>query len=155
MAPDFQLHRNAFGELVFTGADGQTHTGVEPARAFPVTAPDEGVGLLGPDGRELAWIARPADLTEETRRLIDEELASREFMPEIRRLRAVSGYATPCTWQVETDRGPTTLLLQAEEDIRRLSPPALLVSDGRGIHFLIRDPRNLDATSRKLLDRFL
>ena len=111
--------------------------------------------MLSHDGLELAWIASIADLTESTRRLLEDELACREFMPVIRRLRRVSGYATPCTWHVETDRGETSLLLQAEEDIRRLAAPALLIADGRGIQFLIPDPRALDAASRKILDRFL
>ena len=76
-------------------------------------------------------------------------------MPEIQRVRSVSGYATPCTWQVETDRGETSLVLKAEEDIRRLAAPTLLIIDSRGIQFLIRDPAALDATSRRILERFL
>jgi len=155
MDASFQLHRNTFGQLVFTGADGRQHVGVEPARAFPITAPGEGIAILGQDGREVAWVEKLVFLTAHARALIEEELAAREFMPEIRRVRSVSGYATPCTWQVETDRGETILLLNAEEDIRRLASPSLLLVDGRGIQFLIRDPRALDATSRKILDRFL
>lgn len=47
-------------------------------------------------------------------------MAGREFMPEIRRIEAVSGYVCPCQWEVETDRGMTRLTLKGEEDIRRL-----------------------------------
>ena len=155
MTADFQLHRNAFGQLVFTGADGCEHVDVEPARAFPITAPREEIALLSREGHELVWIPKLDDLPPETCRLVEEELEGREFMPEIRRVKSVSGYATPCTWQVETDRGDTGLLLKAEEDIRRLSAPALLIVDSRGIQFLIRNPQTLDATSRKILDRFL
>ena len=81
--------------------------------------------------------------------------ASVEFMPVIQRVCSVSGYATPSTWRVETDRGDTTLVLNAEEDIRRLAPPTLMIMDSRGIQFLIRNPLNLDAASRRILDRFL
>jgi hypothetical protein len=84
-----------------------------------------------------------------------EELASREFMPEISRLNHVSSFATPSAWSVETDRGPTTFVLKGEEDIRRLSASTLLIADSHGVHFLIRDLHRLDASSRKLLDRFL
>jgi hypothetical protein len=155
MNADFQLQRNPFGQLVFTGADGVTHAGVEPARSFPITAPREGVSILSRDGHELAWIPNLDQLDKETRILIVDELEVREFMPEIRRIIAVSGYATPCTWRVETNKGDTSFILKAEEDIRRLTPPTLMIMDKRGIQFLIRDPRSLDASSRRILDRFM
>lgn len=155
MTSAFSLHRDAFGQLVFTGPDGIGHVAVEPSRAFPITAPDDGIALLGADGHELAWISGLAELPEEIRRLVDEELAAREFMPEIRRVLEVSGYATPCTWRVGTDRGETRFVLKAEEDIRRLRTPSLLIVDDRGIQFLIRNPGALDESSRKILAHFL
>ena len=155
MSGDFQLYRNPFGQLVFTGADGIEHAEVEPARAFPITAPGESIALMNRDGKEVAWIPRLSDLPEAVRFLIEEELQSREFMPVIQKVSGVSGYATPCTWTVQTDRGETTLVLNAEEDIRRLAPPTLLIMDKRGIQFLIRNPRELDANSRRILERFL
>ena len=155
MTGDFQLHRNPFGQLVFTGADGMEHVDVQPARAFPISTPGEGIALMTRGGKEVAWIPRLSDAPDAIRRLIEEELHGREFMPVIQRVRSVSGYATPSTWHVETDRGETTLVLNAEEDIRRLTPPTLLIMDSRGIQFLIRDPRTLDATSRRILERFL
>jgi hypothetical protein len=154
-AIDFQLTRNPFGRLVFTGADGEVHDGVVPVHAFPIVAPAEGISLVTADGRELAWVECLTDLPEESRALLEEELASREFMPEIRSIRRVSSFATPSAWQVETDRGSTTFILKGEDDIRRLAPSTLLIADSNGIHFLIRDIQTLDHGSRKLLDRFL
>lgn len=154
-AHDFRLERNAFGRLVFTSALGDVHEGVVPVRAFPIGAPDQGIALVNPHGHELAWIDRLSDLPEPQRTLLESELASREFMPEIQRVFSVSSFATPSTWQVDTDRGRAALVLKGEEDIRRLTPPALLITDSNGIHFLIRDRFALDAASRKLLDRFL
>ena len=46
---DFTLTRNPFGQLMFTGADGEVHEGVVPVRAFAITAPDEG-SLASSDG---------------------------------------------------------------------------------------------------------
>jgi hypothetical protein len=86
---------------------------------------------------------------------VEDELARREFVPEIRRLHRVSSFATPSTWEVETDRGETSFVLRGEEDIRRLGVSALLIADSHGIQFLIRDLSALDRHSRKLLDRFL
>lgn len=152
---EFQLTRNPFGRLVLTGADGRTHEGVSPVRAFPIQAPDDGIAMVCIDGQEVAWIDRLSDLPDPVRILIEEELAGREFMPEIRSILDVTSFATPCTWHVATDRGDTDFVLRGEEDIRRIGPASLLVSDSHGIHFLIRDMTALDKHSRKILDRFL
>ncbi|HJV52246.1 MAG TPA: DUF1854 domain-containing protein [Noviherbaspirillum sp.] len=151
----FHLQRNPFGRLVFTSAEGEVHEGVVPVRAFPIAAPDEGLALVSADGRELAWIESLAALPPAARALVEEELASREFLPQIRSIRHVSSFATPSTWEVETDRGDTSFVLKGEEDIRRIAHVALLIADSNGIQYLIKDLQALDKTSRKLLDRFL
>jgi hypothetical protein len=155
METDFRLTRNAYGRLVLTSTMGDVVEGVVPVRAFPIAAPGEGISLVGPDGHEAGWIERLEDLHHEQRQLVEEELGRREFMPEIRRIRSVSSFATPSTWQVDTDRGATGLVLWGEEFIRRLGKSGLLIEDSQGIHFLVRDINGLDAVSRKLLDRFL
>ncbi len=151
----FKLSRSASGRLVLTAADGKVYEAVAVVRAFPIGAPDDGFALVSAEGRELAWFDRLEDLAPDLRGLVEEELAGREFMPEIRRLIQVSSFATPSTWDVETDRGDTSLVLGGEEDIRRMGREALLIEDIHGIHYLIRDLGKLDRTSRKLLDRFL
>ena len=155
METDFQLARNAFGKLVLTAAGGDVVEGVVPVRAFPIAAPGEGIALIGPDGHEAGWIERLDAAPAVLRQLVEEELGRREFMPEIRRIRSVSSFATPSTWQVDTDRGETSLVLWGEEFIRRLGKVGLLIEDSHGIHFLVRDINGLDTASRKLLDRFL
>ncbi|HQR61104.1 MAG TPA: DUF1854 domain-containing protein [Methylophilaceae bacterium] len=154
-APDFQLHRDAFGKLVLTTVDGTVHAGVVPVRAFPITAPDQGIALVSSDGHELAWFFELQTLPAGMSTLVREELASREFMPEIRRILKVSSFATPSTWTVETDRGETSFILKGEDDIRRLAAAALLIADSHGIQFLIRDSGAMDRGSRRILDRFL
>ena len=151
----YSLSRNAFGRLVFTGTNGEVREGVVPVRAFPITAPTRGISLVDTDGHELAWIEVLSDLPDEARRHVETDLANREFMPEIKRIEAVSSFATPSTWRVETDRGSTSFVLKGEEYIRRLTPIALLITDSQSINFLIRDRTALDHHSRKVLDRFL
>lgn len=152
----FTLNRNAFGKLIYVGADGVPREGVTPVRAFALSAPDQGLSLISAEGKELQWIDRLDDLPEASRALIAEELAQREFMPVIQRIVSVGSFATPSTWQVDTDRGPTELILKSEDDIRRLrGASALLIADSNGIQFLIRDRNALDTQSRKILKRFL
>lgn len=153
---DFNLQRNAFGKLVFTGpTEEESHVGVVPVRAFPIAAPNTGIALVSTDGRELAWIEQLTDLPDDARLLLEQELASREFLPQIQKLRQVSAFATPSTWEVDTDRGDTSFVLKGEEDIRRVGHDALIVTDSHGVQYLVPDLHTLDKTSRKLLDRFL
>jgi hypothetical protein len=152
---DFTLTRNAAGRLVLTDAQGVTYVGVIPVRAFPISAPGDGLSLFGEDGHELRWIENLSEVPEAARALIEAELVQREFMPEITRINGVSSFATPSKWQVTTDRGDTELLLKAEDHIRRLTHTTLLVTDGHGVSFLVRDIDSMDHHSRKLLDRFL
>jgi hypothetical protein len=151
----YRLSRNPSGRLVFTEVNGAAREGVVPVRAFPITAPDGAIALVDQHGHELAWIEQLSDLPEEVRDIVETELATREFIPEIRRIRDVSSFATPSTWRVETDRGNTSFILKGEEDIRRLAPPSLLIADSHGVQFLIHDRFALDYHSRKILDRFL
>ncbi|HUH39588.1 MAG TPA: DUF1854 domain-containing protein [Castellaniella sp.] len=152
--PDFRLERDPFGRLALI-RDGQRISPIIPVRAFPIGAPDECIALVDPQGREAAWIEHLSALPDDLRVLINDELASREFVPQIQRIRRVSTYATPSVWQIDTDRGPAQLTLKAEEDIRRLSSDTLLIADSHGVQFLVRDITSLDKTSRRLLDHFL
>lgn len=153
--PDFQLARHASGRLVLTDGNGQQHLGVVPVRAFPIAAPDEGISLVGSDGHELAWLDQLGGLPAPLRALLEEELALRDFMPEITRILSVSSFGTPSTWSVETDRGATSFVLKGEEDIRRLGRESLLIAAGHGVQFSLKDMGALDRASRRLLERFL
>jgi hypothetical protein len=158
IAPSLSLrmHRDAHGRLALTLPDGTVHSGVLPVRAFPLAAPEEGLSLVGADGHELLWLDRLDDLPEPARTLVREELAVREFVPTISKIVKVSSFSTPSTWDVETDRGTTTLVLKAEEDIRRLrGRTALLIASASGVQYAIADSTSLDRASRRLLERFL
>ena len=155
MTTPFQLRRNSFGKLVFTGPDGEDVVGITPVRAFPIQAPTRGISLVREGGKEVAWIDDLATVPEEIRKLVTEELEGREFIPEIQTIRSVSSFATPCTWYVQTDRGDTEFVLKVDEDIRRVGEASLLIADNHGINFLVRDMFKIDKGSRKILDRFL
>ena len=152
---DFTLVRDSYGRLVLTTGSGEVHEGVTPVRAFPIAAPGEGLSFVSFEGHEVGWVDRVADLPDDIRTIVEADLASREFVPEIERIVGVSSFACPSTWQVVTDRGEAQLVLKGEEDIRRLTRTRLLIADSHGVQFLVRDLGRLDRHSRKLLDRFL
>jgi hypothetical protein len=149
------LTRDALGHLVFTDEAGTPHIDVHAVRAFPITAPNDGISLMDQTGKELRWFASLTAIPESDRVLIMEELAAREFMPVIERIIRVSNYATPSIWQIQTDRGETRLRLNGEENIRRVAGNTLLISDANGVQYLVRHSAQLDKQSRRLLDRFL
>jgi len=152
---NFQLRRDSFGKLVITLENGEEHVGVIPVRAFPIQAPTRGISLVRDGGKEVAWIDDLAEVPEQIRNLVQEEIEGREFIPEILHIKDVSSFATPCTWYVKTDRGDTEFVLKVDEDIRRVGEASLLVADSHGINFLVRDMYRIDKHSRKILDRFL
>jgi hypothetical protein len=155
MSKVFQLRRDSFGKLVFTGDDGVDVVGIIPVRAFPIQAPTRGISLVRDGGKEVAWIDDLATAPSHIRDLVAEELEGREFIPEIAHIASVSSFATPCTWHVKTDRGDTAFVLKVDEDIRRVGEASLLIADSHGINFLVRDMFKIDKHSRKILDRFL
>ncbi len=148
------LHRDAFGRLVLAEG-GATGVPVVPVRAFALSAPDEGISLVGPDGSERRWIAHLREVPAPARALIEEALAVRDFSPVLQRLHGVSSYSVPSSWRVSTDRGETEFVLKAEEDIRRLHTGALLITSASGVQFRIPDVKALDRASQRMLERFL
>jgi len=151
----FDLHRNAFGRWVLVLADGTRYSPVTALRAYPVTAPDQGVALMDADGHEVHWVPDLNALPIALQALLREAVDEREFLPQILRLDTVSSLVTPSTWSVQTDRGATQFMLKGEEDIRRLTGTVLLINDANGVQYMIRDLAAMDKHSRKLLDRFL
>ncbi|MEN6450546.1 MAG: DUF1854 domain-containing protein [Thermoguttaceae bacterium] len=152
----FTLEQDALGQLVLTFADGRRIVGVEPARAFPISAPDGMVSICDGEGKELLCIERVGSLPTDVRQVLEDALAQREFVPIVERIERVSAETDPAEWDIVTDRGPTTFLMEdSDNDVRRLGPSSILLVDSHGIRYLIADTRRLDAISRRILDRYL
>jgi hypothetical protein len=153
---DFELVSDPLGRWVCRVSGAEPVVGVQVTRAFPLSAPDEAISIVGPDGHELVFVARLDALDETRRTAVARALAEREFSPVIQRIREVSTFGTPSTWQVDTDRGATELVLKVEEDIRRLpGQRRLLITSAHGVVFDIPDRNALDRASRRFLERFL
>jgi hypothetical protein len=154
-AATFQLSHDAWGRLVLISSEGRRHVGVEPVRAFPILDSLHWISICDSDGRELACIYDLAEMPDAARRVLEEDLARREFVPTLEQIYHVSAESAPSEWDVQTDRGRTRFMLNSEDDIRRLGATSVLVIDVNGIRYLINDLRQLDVASRKILDRYL
>lgn len=153
-ARPFGLKHDEWGRLVLIDADGRRHVGVEPVRAYPISDPAHWVSIVDHEGREVAFVEDLATLPEAVRTVLEEDLATREFVPVLKRIVRVSGDTSPAEWDVETDRGPTRFTVNAEDDVRRLGPHRALVVDAQGLRYLIPDTRTLDAHGRRSLERY-
>jgi hypothetical protein len=155
MADTFTLSRNGWRQLTLLTADGERHEGVEPIRAFPLSAPGESISIVDSDGRELIYLSSLSTLDPGTRDILEEELAQREFFPHIRRIINRPADSEPAQWQVETDRGITTFQLDSADHIHRRGDHEFTIIDSHGIRYRIPDARQLDAHSRRVMERFL
>jgi hypothetical protein len=152
---NFELAQNAWGQLVFTDAQGRQHEDVVPVRAFPITDPTHFLSICDRRGAELAVCEDLSQLPPAVRELIEADLSRRDFIPEIQRIVQITSGLTPTEWTVETDRGTTNFLVDSEESVRRLGLYQATITDTHRMRYLIRDLRSLDASSRRLLERYL
>ena len=151
----FRLHLDPLGRLVLTEADGQQFVERRADPAFPISDPHTGISICDCEGHELHWIDSTAELSGDAGQLLEAELRRREFMPHIRRIIRMDAISEPSQWDVETDRGRTQFLLGSQEDVHRLDAQQAMIVDTHGIRYLIPDVRQLDAHSRRILERFL
>jgi len=126
--PDgFRLRHDAWGRLELIEESGSQHSDIEVVPNFPFTDPERWISLRDAKGSEITCIENPQQLPSEVREVLEEELSRRAFIPRITRIVHVSGITEPCEWQIETDHGPTRLLLASEDDVRRLSTQQVLI----------------------------
>jgi len=153
---DFTLERDDWGQLVLCTADGRRIPGVEAVRAFPISGRDGFCCICDAEGHELICVEDLGQLPQDVRRTLEDELAGREFMPQVRRVERVRAETDPSEWHIVTDRGPVTFLMEdSDDDVRRLGPNRFLLVDTHGIRYLISNVQQLDAASRRILDRYL
>ena len=150
----WQLERRPHGRLDFIDAEGRPHVDVDVLRAFPISAPAGPVAIVGENDAELAWIESLADVEPGLRRLLEEELERREFVPLIERIEGLSE-GEPAEWSVVTDRGPHRFKVGHSDDILRLDDDSVVITDTFGVRYRIPRLADLDAASRRLFEKAL
>jgi hypothetical protein len=151
----FTLERDSWGRVVLKDSAGQEHVGVAILRAFPVSEPHRAISICDRLGHEVAFIDSVEKLPAETRRMLEEEMSRREFMPTILRVLNNPRPTEPSQWRILTDRGETTIRLEREDDVRQLDERRVLVVDSNGIRYQVADLQKLDSHSRGVFDRLL
>lgn len=149
------LARDEWGQLVLTSVPNMSAVAVTPTPLFPISEPEGWISLRGIDGVELACVENLSTLATNSRELLQEELARREFVPVIERIVRVSGQMEPSEWTVETDRGPTSFVLETEDDVRRIGDDQIVIVDAHGTRYHIPDLNKVDAKSRRIVEWYV
>ena len=123
-------------------------------RCFPLTDPEHFIGLVDVRGHELCCLDSSAGLPKPSAAALEQALAASELLPRVERIEAVREDATQSAWQVVTDRGVRSFIVEQEDHIRRLVDGRHLITDAHGMRYLIPRLEELDAKSRKLMSAF-
>ncbi|MCL2773120.1 MAG: DUF1854 domain-containing protein [Oscillospiraceae bacterium] len=131
-------------------------------RCFPVTNPNELLSVREPDskkmgrGKEIGMIRYMKDFSEEEQILFLEELDRRYFSPEITKINSVKDKFGCMYWEVETNAGNMTFLINNPfSNIRLLEDGRIFINDIDGNSFQIKDPRKLDSNSFKKIEIYI
>jgi hypothetical protein len=129
---------------------------VAVARAFPLSDPDHYVGFLDGAGKDIGMVYDPSLLDADSRRLVDEELERRYFVPVVERVQSVKEEFGTVYWKVETDRGEKEIVVRnLRDNLQELSSTRLIITDVDGNRFEFPDITKLDGRSQSIVMRSL
>ncbi len=151
----FELSYDAWSHLQLIDAQGIVYPDVVVLPLFPVATPREWIAIVSAEGEELVCIRDVSALSTANRERVEQELAYREFVPQILKVLSVSGTQEPCEWEVETNFGNTRFVLNSEEDVRRVSAWSVHFVDASGGRFRVDDVRKLDSRSRAFVEWYV
>ena len=129
---------------------------ISMARAFPLSDPDHYIGFLDGAGKDVGLLQDPSQLDHESRRILEEELEKRYFVPIVERVLSVKEEFGTIYWRVETDRGEKEIVVRNMRDnIQELSSSRLIITDVDGNRFEFPDYTKLDNKSIGIIMRHL
>ena len=120
-------------------------------RCFPFTSPHIWISLRDLDGAEIGLLNTLDGLEPASRRLIEEILKARYYIPKIHRITAVESGSGGATWAVETEDGPAQFRILGDRGVDTSTFPRVLLTDGATRQrFEISDYTALDRPSQVL-----
>jgi len=151
---DFALRGDV---LRLTVEDDRSYLKVRPVRAFPLTEPDEYIGLLDSiSGREIGMLRSLRDLDCADRQMVQAALVKGYFVPKIGKILEAKKEFGTVYWEVETDRGVRQFVMRNIRDsIHEIEPGRYLIVDIDGNRFEIPQLENLNSRSQNLWDKIV
>lgn len=128
----------------------------QPARAFPISDPDHYIGFLDAAGKDIGMLRDPALLDPESRKVLEEELELRYFVPVITKVRKVKIEFGTVYWSVDTTRGPKDIIVRnLRDNIQELSAVRVFVTDIEGNRYEFPNINELNPESLGIILRHL
>ena len=142
------------GVARLTLENDRSWTKVSVARAFPLSDPDHYLGFLDGAGKDVGLLIEPDQLDAESRRIVEEELEKRYFVPVVERVISVREEFGTIYWTVETDRGEKELVARnLRDNIQELSAVRVIITDVDGNRFEFANVETLDPTTQGIIAR--
>ena len=136
--------------------DDRSWAKVSVARAFPLSDPEHYIGFLDGAGKDVGMLHDPGPLDAESRKVVDEELQKRYFVPVVERVTSVKEEFGTIYWTVETDRGTREIVVRnLRDNIQELSASRVIITDADGNRFEFADTGKLDNKSLGIIMRNL
>lgn len=148
----FRVERRRDGRLWVVDAKGETP--VELTRCFPWSAPGKYLSLRDEHGDERAFVSSTEQLDPASRATVEATLARAGFVLDVTRIVSIEEDFELRLWVIETAQGQRRFQTPLDSFPREVEAEALVIEDVFGDLYRIREPRRLDAKSRKLLWAF-
>ncbi|HEY8668018.1 MAG TPA: DUF1854 domain-containing protein [Tepidisphaeraceae bacterium] len=149
MPEAFELSPDDQGRLTLKRPAQDDVADVRIRRAFPWSSPGRFISIRSSEGKELLLVEDLAELPPALRKLIEDNLATTSFIPQITRVEFVDVRFGYQKWSVQTDRGPAEFSVQEREDIRFLKDGRFSIKDADGNVYELPSLEHLDEHSRK------
>ena len=131
-------------------------TKISPARTFPLSDPEHYIGFLDGGGKDIGMLYDPSQLDHDSRRVVEEEVERRYFVPVIDRVISVKEEFGAVYWNVETDRGEKEIVVRnLRDNMQELSATRIIITDVDGNRYEIPDVTKMDNKSQGIIMRNL
>ena len=148
---EIRFHRGPRGGLVLRIGD-QEYQEFTLRRAFPLVDAERYIGFFLPDGTELGMLENMADLADETRQQLSEELDKNYFRPIITEITHIGEDFGLVQAELETTRGPRSIEIRGiRSNIRLLAGNRALIQDVDGNRYELRQWHTLPKMTREIL----
>jgi len=134
----------------------RSYRSVKIARAYPLSKPDRYIGLRDGNEKDIGMLVTLDGVDAASRRVIDEELERRYFLPIwLKTMRVKEEYGI-VEWEMETDSGTRLFRLRNIKDsVQHLTETRVLITDTDGNRFEVTDTDALDHRAYEVLARAL